>query len=389
MALSKTSIVKPDNVLRDMMKTRYEQFVEGKQYIEDFRSNKVPTLITSIASLNAHLGEGIEFGTTLVVGSRSGGGKTTLKDQLVKDAINRNLNNKPISVLDFSYEMPGRDLAIRAFISATQSSKKHLIVRNKALSNSHEKAIDETIEMYRNARIKVIDEPTDIYNMERLMYIYMEDEKKVVKDPLFLFTVDHSILTRNLPGDSTFDTLHKLGELATKVRKQGNVIFIILSQLNRSIEEPIRSKPGTAANYPNSADLYGADALLQHADMLILIDNPAMRDLLTYGPLKIELTEPIHRYYSMFHIVKDRRNGQAKLHLHANFTEFKFQEYGEYVTGAGVKVFINPPDSEYGPVNNGDILNTVTNEEPKPEAIKPPYPPPNEDISPQMFSLRD
>lgn len=389
MALSKTSIVKPDNVLRDMMKTRYEQFVEGKQYIEDFRSNKVPTLITSIPSLNAHLGEGIEFGTTLVVGSRSGGGKTTLKDQLVKDAINRNLNNKPISVLDFSYEMPGRDLAIRAFISATQSSKKHLIVRNKALSNSHEKAIDETIEMYRNARIKVIDEPTDIYNMERLMYIYMEDEKKVVKDPLFLFTVDHSILTRNLPGDSTFDTLHKLGELATKVRKQGNVIFIILSQLNRSIEEPIRSKPGTAANYPNSADLYGADALLQHADMLILIDNPAMRDLLTYGPLKIELTEPIHRYYSMFHIVKDRRNGQAKLHLHANFTEFKFQEYGEYVTGAGVKVFINPPDSEYGPVNNGDILNTVTNEEPKPEAIKPPYPPPNEDISPQMFSLRD
>lgn len=389
MALSKTSIVKPDNVLRDMMKTRYEQFVEGKQYIEDFRSNKVPTLITSIPSLNAHLGEGIEFGTTLVVGSRSGGGKTTLKDQLVKDAINRNLNNKPISVLDFSYEMPGRDLAIRAFISATQSSKKHLIVRNKALSNSHEKAIDETIEMYRNARIKVIDEPTDIYNMERLMYIYMEDEKKEVKDPLFLFTVDHSILTRNLPGDSTFDTLHKLGELATKVRKQGNVIFIILSQLNRSIEEPIRSKPGTAANYPNSADLYGADALLQHADMLILIDNPAMRDLLTYGPLKIELTEPIHRYYSMFHIVKDRRNGQAKLHLHANFTEFKFQEYGEYVTGAGVKVFINPPDSEYGPVNNGDILNTVTNEEPKPEAIKPPYPPPNEDISPQMFSLRD
>ena len=339
--------------------------------------------------MNAHLGEGIEFGTTLVVGSRSGGGKTTLKDQLVKDAINRNLNNKPISVLDFSYEMPGRDLAIRAFISATQSSKKHLIVRNKALSNSHEKAIDETIEMYRNARIKVIDEPTDIYNMERLMYIYMEDEKKEVKDPLFLFTVDHSILTRNLPGDSTFDTLHKLGELATKVRKQGNVIFIILSQLNRSIEEPIRSKPGTAANYPNSADLYGADALLQHADMLILIDNPAMRDLLTYGPLKIELTEPIHRYYSMFHIVKDRRNGQAKLHLHANFTEFKFQEYGEYVTGAGVKVFINPPDSEYGPVNNGDILNTVTNEEPKPEAIKPPYPPPNEDISPQMFSLRD
>ena len=389
MALNKTSIVKPDNVLRDMMKTRYEQFVGGKQYIEDFRSNKVPTLITSIPSLNAHLGEGIEFGTTLVVGSRSGGGKTTLKDQLVKDAINRNLNNKPISVLDFSYEMPGRDLAIRAFISATQSSKKHLIVRNKALSNSHEKAIDETIEMYRNARIKVIDEPTDIYNMERLMYIYMEDEKKEVKDPLFLFTVDHSILTRNLPGDSTFDTLHKLGELATKVRKQGNVIFIILSQLNRSIEEPIRSKPGTAANYPNSADLYGADALLQHADMLILIDNPAMRDLLTYGPLKIELTEPIHRYYSMFHIVKDRRNGQAKLHLHANFTEFKFQEYGEYVTGAGVKVFINPPDSEYGPVNNGDILNTVTNEEPKPEAIKPPYPPPNEDISPQMFSLRD
>ena len=33
MALNKTSIVKPDNVLRDMMKTRYEQFVEGKQYI--------------------------------------------------------------------------------------------------------------------------------------------------------------------------------------------------------------------------------------------------------------------------------------------------------------------------------------------------------------------
>lgn len=383
-------IVKTDSALRNLMRTRHEQFLEGKKYIEDFRANKVPTLITSIPSLNAHLGEGVEFGTTLVIASRSGGGKTTLKDQFVRDAINPALNGRTISVLDFSYEMPGRDMSIRAFISATQSTKQHLIVRNKPLSSSLEKAIDDCIEEYRTARIKVIDEPLDIYNMERAIHLYMEDEAKVVDDPLFLITVDHSILTKNAPGDQSFDTLHKLGELATKTRKQGNVIFIILSQLNRSIEEPIRSKPGTAANYPNSSDLYGADALLQHADMLIIIDNPAKRDLLTYGPIKIQLTEAVHENYSMFHIVKDRRNGQRKLHLHANWPEFKFQEYGEYTTGAGIKVYINPPECEFGPVNNNEVLRVYQeNNNIQPKQPTTPQPPPKKEGGKQMFSLGD
>lgn len=386
--MAQTNIVKTDGALRDLMKTRHEQFIEGKQYIKDFRANKVPTLVTSIPSLNAHLGEGIEFGTTLVVASRSGGGKTTLKDQLVRDAVNPLLNKHTISILDFSYEMPGRDMSIRAFISATQSSKQQLIVRNKPLSSSHEKAIDDCIEAFKNVRIKVIDEPLDLYNMERAIHLYMEDEAKVVKDPLFLITLDHSILTKNLPGDQSFDTLHKLGEMATKIRKQGNVIFLILSQLNRSIEDTTRSKPGTAANYPNSSDLYGADALLQHADMLIIIDNPAQRDLLTYGPIKIQLTEPIHRYYSMFHIVKDRRNGQRKLHLHGNFTEFRFQEYGDYVNSTGIKLHINPPESDFGPVNNNEVLRILEENNNTPVIL--PYPTPDpEPPKPKMFSLND
>ncbi len=60
--------------------------------------------------------------------------------------------------------------------------------------------------------------------------------------------------------------LYELGEALTELKKQYPVWFIILSQLNRDINKPERNKNGQASNFISESDLFGADALMQHAD---------------------------------------------------------------------------------------------------------------------------
>ncbi len=78
--------------------------------------------------------------------------------------------------------------------------------------------------------------------------------------------------------------LYQLGEELTKLKRKLPIIFIILSQLNRNVDSPDRAENGKYGNYILDSDIFGGDALLQHADMLIGINRPAHRKIEYYGP---------------------------------------------------------------------------------------------------------
>lgn len=52
-------------------------------------------------------------------------------------------------------------------------------------------------------------------------------------------------------------------------------MFIVLSQLNRNVDNPERNEDGKYSNYILESDIFGGDALLQHADTVIGINRPA------------------------------------------------------------------------------------------------------------------
>ena len=106
-----------------------------------------------------------------------------------------------------------------------------------------------------------------------------------------------------------FDTLYNLGETLTALKRKYPVAFIILTQLNRDINSPERNEDGRYGNYVLESDIFGADALLQHADTVIGIDRPGKRKIRFYGPDRYVIENDT---ILVFHFLKCR-NGDTRM----------------------------------------------------------------------------
>ena len=78
--------------------------------------------------------------------------------------------------------------------------------------------------------------------------------------------------------------LFELGEFFTEMKRKYPCMFICLSQLNRNIDNPERATNGKYGNYVLESDIFGSDAMLQHADTLIGLNRPAKQKIRFYGP---------------------------------------------------------------------------------------------------------
>jgi hypothetical protein len=139
----------------------------------------------------------------------------------------------------------------------------------------------------------------------------MEKHKK--KDGTYtnmLVTMDHSALFRVGKGQKDkFEMLNALGEALTMMKKRYPIAFVVLSQLNRNIDNPDRSKDGEYGNYILDSDIYGSDALLQHADVVMGINKPSIRKIRQYGPERFIIND---EDLLVFHFLKSR-NGTTRM----------------------------------------------------------------------------
>jgi len=93
------------------------------------------------------------------------------------------------------------------------------------------------------------------------------------------------------------------------MKKHYPIAFIVLSQLNRNIDDPKRTMDGEYGNYVLDSDIYGSDALLQHADVVVGINKPSLRKIRQYGPERFIIDDPD---LLPFHFLKSR-NGTTRL----------------------------------------------------------------------------
>jgi hypothetical protein len=128
--------------------------------------------------------------------------------------------------------------------------------------------------------------------------------------PNMLVTIDHSALFKNDIGQKDkFEMLGALGEALTYMKKNYPVAFVVLSQLNRNIDDTKRQVEANYGNYVLDSDIYGSDALLQHADVVIGINKPSIRKIKKYGPEKFLIEDPDTL---VFHFLKSR-NGMTRI----------------------------------------------------------------------------
>ena len=106
-----------------------------------------------------------------------------------------------------------------------------------------------------------------------------------------MVSADHSILFKKGADEaSQLEALYTLSnEMVYLKKKIPNSMYIILSQLNKTIEDYTRRINGNIANYPTSSDLFGGDALTQCADVVLLVSSPDKLGITEYGPNKIKV----------------------------------------------------------------------------------------------------
>lgn len=275
------------------------------------RSGELKSLKSSWPKFNDAFCDGLEWRTITVVGARPGTGKTLFMEQLISDIIEENKDHK-FRVLKFQFEMLDETNGIRKLSLNTASDYNTLMSKGEPVDKDlYLKCVQYYEQTADTDVIDVVYDPCTVDEMCATIHYYMEAHKD--KDGNYtnaLVTIDHSALLKVGKGQKDkFEVLYALGEALTYMKKHYPVAFLVLSQLNRNIDNPDRSKDGDYGNYVLDSDLFGADALLQHADVVLGINKPSIRKIRFYGPERFIVND---EDLLAFHFLKSR-NGTTRL----------------------------------------------------------------------------
>jgi replicative DNA helicase len=299
--------------MQNIWKPQEKAFSDAIEYMKKRKSGEIKSILTPWTKFNDAGVDGLEWNSTIVIGARPATGKTLIKDQIIREAFN--LNAQDFRVLEFQFEMIGRVSALRNFSSFLHRSYKYLCSAEGQISEQDLRKCEDYSKIMCNYPIDIVDKPKTVKELRHTVGLYMESysvklpngERKYTPT---IVTLDHSILVkRDADEKSTLDMLYNLGEALTELKRKYPIIFIILSQLNRDVEKIERNEPGRNSNYLVTSDLFGSDALLQHADILVLVDRPGKRNLREYGAEKFIIDDDD---LLAFHFLKVR-NGDTRM----------------------------------------------------------------------------
>lgn len=273
---------------RKAWKTQRDGFIDSLTYMQGRMKGEIRSIRTPWPKWNDAGTDGIEWHSTTVIGGRPASGKTLIKDQIIREAFKLNAGDD-FRVLEFQFEMLARTSAIREYSSLLGKSYKYLCSADGKISQEDLNACYEYAKQRVKYPIDIVEEPCTVSEFKSTINDYMEahatvvDDQKVYKKTIV--TLDHSLLLKKDAYEKDkYDSLYSLGEAVTALKRKYPIAFIILTQLNRDINNPERNQNGKYGNYILESDIFGADALLQHADMLVGINRPAKQKIQYYGP---------------------------------------------------------------------------------------------------------
>jgi replicative DNA helicase len=269
------------------------------------RKGQLKSLQSAWPKFNDAFCDGLEWRTITVVGARPGTGKTLFMEQLISDIIEKNKHHT-FRVLKFQMEMLDETSGIRKLSLNTGADYNTLMSKGGPVDAD---IYYKCVEYYqKSAEQDIINVVYDACTVDEMCAtIHYEMEKYKHEDGTYqnmLIAIDHSALFKKGKGEKDkFEILYALGEALTSMKKKYPVAFLVLSQLNRNIDDPKRQLNGVYGNYVLDSDLFGADALLQHADVVLGINKPSIRKIRQYGPEKFIIDD---EDILVFHFLKSR-----------------------------------------------------------------------------------
>jgi hypothetical protein len=308
-------------------KSQKEGFVDSLVYMKGRMDGSIKSLKTPWPKFNDATTDGLEWNSLTVIGGRPGSGKTLVKDQIIREAFKLNPADD-FRVLEFQFEMLARTSAIREYSSVLGKTYKYLCSADGKLSDADlTRCYDHAKERVKYP-IDVIEEACTVNEFKEAIHNYMlhhsikgegEDAKREYKKTVI--TLDHTILMKKAPFEKDkYDMLYNLGEALTELKRTYPIAFIILSQLNRNIDKPERNEDGKYGNYILESDIFGADAMLQHADTLIGLNRPGKQKIRYYGPDRYIIDDD---KVLVMHFIKCRNGDNRMSFFKAQFETMK------------------------------------------------------------------
>lgn len=281
-------------------------------YVEKRSTGEITSLLTPWKSLNKRGINGLEWGSIITLGGMSGSGKTAIASILETNLFDLNPKEK-FACLNITLEMKAYKLAGRKISSKLGIPTTELYSADKPFLKTER--FNKVKESLSNNEIYYLEDyitTTGIKNLFTQVYHHLNpnaantpihDHKGIV---LFL---DHSILVQKEKGkeDNRLDALQNLCEMFNDLKKKYKGLFIILTQLNRSIEASERrdENKNQILHFPTKGDIYGGDSLYQFSDIVLVAHRPEMSSisLTKYGPDEWDTRNKI-----FFHYLKTRES---------------------------------------------------------------------------------
>jgi len=269
-------------------------------------------LPTSWKRLNKNLLGGLQKGKMYVIAGRPGVGKSAFSNQLIFDVLDTNAGKKLI-VLYWTFEMPGYQQVMR---SASKDVKKQigdLLSIETPLSDVDFKTYASKVQKYGKY-------PIYFNNIPRSMeYIMNTNEELALQHPshTVINLFDHSRLIRG-NEDTELRRLNTISKGCMWMQSKLGAVNILLSQLNRNIEQEHRAKN---QYQPLLTDLFGGDSIGQDAHVVMILNRP--NDL--YGITAEYCGEDPHGLLAC-HVEKNRDGLLGMIGYEADMSTFTIKE---------------------------------------------------------------
>lgn len=317
---------KEDSAKVELWESKKKGYIQAVEQIIKRRDNPdyIPNLRTPWDKINDQTLGGLAWNTLNIFAGRPGSGKTLIKDQILRYA-NDHLPN--VRVLEFQLEMSGEQHALRDISSYMKIPIKKLlsykIDDGDKLSDSDIQKIKQRIEYVGNRPWNLVTTSGTVSQIERVI---LEYRNRYPKEKL-LIAIDHSDLVQNDNRQNKLDKAYALCEMITRLNTNseiGDIMFIVLSQMNRGIEETSRMEPGKIGNYPTANDIFGADAFQQHAHFVVCFNRPRLSHIDFYGPEKFFIPKETKEEATVvWHIVKNRTGSLGMIFFKAFWNQME------------------------------------------------------------------
>lgn len=329
-----------------------ERVKEAVDYILDVREGKIvpvktgrPWLDDVFPLLNR---------SVVTIGAGSGVGKSYELMRLMDNVLNKEINPSAdnFAWLNFSLEMKVESLALRSLSKDMKVRKTEILYGD--LSDEQLEEFDKlTLQMEEDDRTYIIQDPTSPQQFREDCEDFLEVHKD--KESVFI-SLDHIALFGSDSGENRNQTIENAVMHINDIKlKYHNVIFIILTQLNRDREKRLMDK--NIMSQPKSSDLYYSEFIFQVSDYVYIMVN-AMKDKLTeYSYVIAEMYPHLEDYF-----LEIDKKGRTSLEtigvIYYHILKFRDADYGDFIDIYAEEIF----------VKNKEVLREQRNKDKKPGA---------------------